>query len=952
MRAVRFLATLRKYATKARTKRGTSAQAAMPSVHPHDVSAKDLILGVVRSFRGPWGQAAGVGLGAWLASATAFAKPAYDVRATLSAEGDLLSFDEVIVTDREDVAEGTITLWLNAERQRVLPASFDEFEAERIYVGNASYGGFETLAVRVEGCPEQPIRFEGEASPRFGRKLTLNVCDGASLPLRIHVRGVLRLAHRYGTLGHARNGTQLGDPWYPLLIDPEAPAPARTKHRIRFVSERPRVLVSATGPVVGTETSFEVEGVTHAALFALDDAHLVREVVRGIDTSLVVRRAPVPGGASSPIGDADPFDPNPSGKILLSIRRSIDFARSLGMVASPIPAPRGLARRLVVVEIEERQRLAVALPGILAVSDRAFRLFPLGDVERFHELGLRRRAFTLLLEPHLRAIEAERDLPWVREASAALLFDLSVLADRQPQKSPADLVGFASFHPAVDQLLYAPQVAFRSEYFGQVDGDDPDRQEAERALNPWPRGRFVLEKLRDRIGSEKIGELLRAHFFEGVPLKEAAVRVHGEPLDDFFATWIGEKRSLAYRLGPIRTTKTAQGYEHVVTIERLGESWIREPVVVEARDEGGALVRGVWDEAGASGEVVLRTEEKLDHVRLDPDGRLAQDPKLTEVHPKWDDATSHPFRPPVFNAFAVNLSFSRARPDALVDFSLRRKYDVREGFGLRLSSTSRGYGGSVRYVRGLGPMVDLNSTAASASVGLSALRSDTGFAGSATPVTEAGLSLGLGKDTRRQINDPATGSSFSVGAFVGLDHEDSGENHLALTLSARGQRLFWTSVTNVLALTAGASLAKCPALPHALPTLGSRQILRGYEIDELLGCATAYAILEDRFSPFRGFYWNAANLAWVRRFQIVPFAAAGTVSSRDSAADIFQRFYAEAGIGLRAHYDYAGVQPAVIALDLAFPLTRRDDCRSRDPSGRCLAERAPYSVWVSFDQTF
>src|SRR5690606_22102049 len=138
----------------------------------------------------------------------------------------------------------------------------------------------------------------------------------------------------------------------------------------------------------------------------------------------------------------------------------------------------------------------------------------------------------------------------------------------------------------------------------------------------------------------------------------------------------------------------------------------------------------------------------------------------------------------------------------------------------------------------------------------------------------------------RQIYDPATGSSISVGTFIGLDHEDSGENHLALTLSARGQKLFWTSVTNVLALTAGASVAKCPALPHALPTLGSRQILRGYEIDELLGCATAYAILEDRYSPFRGFYWNAANLAWVRRFQLVPFVAGGTVSSRDTAADI------------------------------------------------------------------
>lgn len=938
------------------TRSGASAQAAMPSKKPQEAFENQAV--PIRFARGSWPralrQAAGVGVGLALATSTAEASPIYDVRASLSERGDVVAFDQVIAAELDEPSRKELTLWLYADKDRHEPPSFDEFSAERLYVGNVSHGGFERLRIRIEGCPETQIE---EASPKgtsavSGRFVTLPICASAIAPLRIRIEGALRLARRYGTLGFARNGSQLGDPWYPLLVEKGSPAPKRARHRLSFASESPRVLVTEAGVVSGTEISFEAEDRTHAAVFALEDAHVVREVVRGVDISFVTKRAPVPRPQGSPSGDADPFDPDAARKIIASAERAIAFARTLGMVSSPITQPRGLASKLVVVEIEERQRLAVPLPGILAVSDRAFRLFPLGEVERFHELGIRRRAFSVALEPHLRAVEDEADLPWASDLSASLLLDLSIRAENEPRKSPSDLVGFASFHPAVDQLLYAPQVAFRGEYFSQHDGEDPDRDGAERALNPWPWGRFVLEKLRDRLGPEGLAKAARLHLFEGVSIRKAATIAHGEPLDGFFETWIGKRRSLAYRLGDIRSTKLEGGFEHVITVERLGDVWIREPVTVEVKDEGGRKVRGVWDEAGASGEVRLRTLHPLDSVTIDPEGRLSQDPKLTKVHPKYDDTTSHPFRPPVFNAFAANLSFSRARPDALIDFSLRRKYDVREGFGLRLSTSARGYGGGVRYFRGLGSMVDLNSTAATASVGVSALRSDTGFGGSRTPVTEAGINLGVGMDTRRQINDPATGQSLSFGTFIGLDHEDSGKNHLALTLSLRGQRLFWTSVTNVVALTAGASLAKCPALPHALPTLGSRQLLRGYETDELLGCATSFVSIEDRWSPLRGFYWNAANLAWLRKLQFVPFAAAGTVSSRDTAADIFRRFYLEAGFGLRAHYDYAGVQPAVMALDFAFPLTRKDDCRKRDGKGVCTSHRSPVGVWVSFEQTF
>lgn len=928
----------------------------MPSVKSHEVAKGQLIpIGLrLRSFSRRWRQAAGVGALVALPSSTALAQPSYDVFATLSGDGQRIGFEQTITAEASDIEGDSLTLFLYADRQRKAPPSLDEFSAERLFVGNLDHGGFGELRVQVEGCGEQriPKAQPAEVDPISGRRVEIPLCPSKASPLKVRIRGSLNLARRYGTLGHARNGTQLGDPFYPLVIRGGAPSPERARHKLRLRTESPRVLVGPGSVVSGREASWELPDATHLPAFALESAHIARETIRGVEVSFVTKRAPIPSGRSSPIGEASPFDPDAARKIIGTTERAILHLRSLGMSASPSPKARGLAQKLVVVEIEERQRLATNLPGVVAVSDRIFRLFPLGTIERFHELGLRRRLFASLLSPHLRATESEADLPWAADFAASLLLDLSIVAENDPRKSPADLVGFASFHPAVDQLLYAPQVAFRSEYFSEGDGQDPDRDGAERALNPWPSGRFVLEKLRDKLGPEAFERMARAHIFEGTPIREASRLAHGSSLDRFFSTWIGPKRSVAYRLGPIESAQVEGGYEHTVTVERLGDTWIEEPVTVEVRDKKGHRVRGVWEAPGPSGKVVVKTEHPLDAVTIDPRGRLVQDPKLTSVHPKFDDTTEHPFRPPVFNAFAANLSFSRKRPDALVDFSLRRKYDVREGFGLRLSTSQRGYGGGIRYFRGLGRMVDLNSTAISTSLGVSALRSDTGFGGAEIPVTEAGINLGLGMDTRRQINDPSTGFSLSLGSFVGIDHEDSGENHLALTLSLRGQKLFWTSLTNVVALTGGATIARCPALPHALPTLGSRQILRGYETDELLGCATSFVIVEDRWSPLRGFYWNAANLAWLRRLQFVPFAAAGTVSSRESVSDIFRRFYAEAGLGLRAHYDYAGIQPAVMALDFAFPLNRRDECRQRDGRGGCLAERAAVGVWLSFEQTF
>lgn len=898
-------------------------------------------------------QAAVVAIG--LASATARAAPAYDVGASVDVDAGVVDLDERVVLDAETDPTSPVELFLYADRQRRMPPSFDELTAERLFPGEASYGGYDALRVTIEGCG--PLTFEpGAGDAVRGRTLRVRPCAEASKPLALRVEGRLSLAERYGTLGRAAGDLALGDPWYPLVATPGVALLPRASHVVRLRTSAPRTIVSSDGASRGDARTVRAEAETHVPFFVLDHAAVARSVVRGVDVSVVTRRAAL----ARPVDDAapaDPFDPDAARAMAKTTADAVAFARRLGFVAGDgRDAPRTLARTLVVVEVAERQRLAATLPGVVAVSDHAFRLLPIDALARLHAMGLSRRVFAALLAPHVRAVETRADAAWVADFDASLLVDLASIADDERRRSPAELVGFAGFHPAVDQLLYAPQVAFADEYFHAVDERDPDRDGADRSRSATPFGHLVLEKLRDRVTPEAFSALTRAHLFEATSLREAASRAYGAPLDEFFETWLAGRRKLAYRLDAARSRAIDGGFEHEIDVERLGDVAVREPVVVEVRSDAGERERGVWDAAGARGVVVVRTRGALDDVVVDPDQRLPQDATLGDAHPRHDDATRHPFRPPVLNSFAFDVAALEARPSATIDFALRRKYDVRNGWGLRLASTARGLSTSVRRIFGLGPLRDANSTSASASVGLAALRSTTGYAGASEAVTQVGLALGLGRDTRRQIYDPATGSSASVGLFAGVDRPDGCAGgactHLALVLSARAQQLFWPRVTNVVALTEGAAIARCPALAQTLPAMSGRQGLRGYELDELVGCSVAYAIVEDRYTPLRGLYVNAADLAWGKRLELVPFVSAGVLGTREAPFELRRRVFADAGLGVRAHFDYAGVQPGVLALDAAWPLSRDDACRTRSASGACAATRMPLGVWVSFEQTF
>lgn len=891
---------------------------------------------------------------------TAVERPRYDIRVAVDVDTRTL---ELHVLVDLPLAYTAPVLWLYADRMRDVPPSFDEFEAERIYTGGVDRTGYGEVVVVVEGCTPQTIPPSIDAlagrSTR-GRDVAIAICQDAVRPLHLDVQSTLTVARRYGPLGVARSTMTLGDPWYPLVLpSPDAEVPPYADHVVHVAPTDDRFIATASG-VTGTDASHPVvfaeqRGVTHAPMVVLpNDKAIAHDGIDGVDVTLVSDSQEV-GVHSAFDRDAETqlgaLDVDAAGFVHGTIRDCIGLLRRRGFLASSANdgVVRGMLSTLVVVEVPSRQRLAIDVPGMLLVSDHAFRVFPIDRVRRFHAMPIARRAFEVLLSPHLRAASARADAPWVADVDGALLAEQLLSASSGGKETAADLVGFAGFHPSVDQLLYAPRVAFGAALFGIIEEPDPDRDGADRARNLVPMGHFVEEKLRDRLGA-RFPEAARAHLDLGQSWLDAAKGASSEDLAYFWQQWIGPHRPVAYRLASIES----DGHTTTVTIERLGATWIREPVVVEVVDDDGNRARAVWDAPGRLGTVTVVTKASYRSAQLDPDRRLSQDPSLADGHPLFDDETRHAWRPPIFAHFSASYTAVEDRFDFDVNFALRRRYDLDEGYGVSVLRGPRGYGATVSYLGTFGPLLDLNRRYGAWSLGVGADRSPHGFAANDTPVIQGSLLASFGWDSVMQLQDPLTGWGAMMTASANLAKEQGGRWSPNAIVGTRAHVYFWEHVRTTSVLVAGAGLIVGNALQTQLLGVAGRQFLRAFESDEGIGKARAYAIFEQRVKLISGLYLNAAHGSWFKALELVPFAAIGGVTSQSGAFGLGARgnVLGELGMGLRLLHEWAGVQPAVLALDFAYPIVPRDRCAATDAAGSCVRARQPFGFWVGFEQTY
>ena len=212
----------------------------------------------------------------------------------------------------------------------------------------------------------------------------------------------------------------------------------------------------------------------------------------------------------------------------------------------------------------------------------------------------------------------------------------------------------------------------------------------------------------------------------------------------------------------------------------------------------------------------------IDEVHVDPRHRLPQAPELADGHARGDDATNKPWRPPLLTGFGLQLALSEGQVFGYVSFAMRRKYDLEESFAFTLSHLASTTGGTLRYVRGIGPKRTNNARIASISGGLDFDRVRSDFVGSDIGGWRLSLIASAGFDTRAYFVDPREGSSLGISGRVGGVVRDDDTFGVTGSVGLRGSHMIPLGLVNTLLIVAGGGWTFGDALAGELQRLGGR----------------------------------------------------------------------------------------------------------------------------------
>lgn len=877
--------------------------------------------------------------------AEAAAPEEYRVRATIERDrGEVRG--HLWARVRLAAGDDHIRLWLYADRLAETPSAMDERSWRWIYPGEVDRGRVEVSAIQIAGQAVEDVVMEraprGELRGRdvAGADLVIAVTPSdEAREVVLEADFALRVPGRFGRLGRVDGVLAMAAPWYPLVVgEGDAWAFDEVTHTVEVRAEDGGALAIgeqrfADEGRVRTRTSY----VPVIAAPALHDAR-----VRVGATDLVLRtpqrlRAPAPSTVSGAAGiDLSRVD-------VLELTRAVaeetfETARAFGLT---VPS------RIVLAQIPSRTELVAGAPGLVLFSDRLFQIFPLDQSLDFHRRALRRALFAHLAAP-LSRVDPPADRGWVTDLRAVALVDLDEARRRSGAQTPQQLLGLFAFHPAVDQLLYAPQIAFEDIYFAAIEERDPFRDDPVRARLPLSRGRRILESARDALDERALRRWVAMLVNARRSARDALRRAAPERASRLDGWLEASGAPLNYRLGETRSERLDDGYRHTVEIFRDGAARA-EPVEVRVDDDRGNHEVAIWDEAGPRGEISVEMPGRLTGAHIDPRHRLPQSPAIADGHPRMDDATDLPWRPPILNGFLFNVFVTEGDFTGLVDFALRRRYDLEHTIGLRLERTRAFTGGQLRYRHGIGDKVHTNRRMGSLIAALAFDRLHEGFGGGGLGGWRPQLTAGATVNTVRYSLDPHEGLWGSAAVTGGVTFRDDSSIGWTLRGGVRGGIAIPLGLVNTLVFVAGGGFTAGDALVSELQGLGGGRRLRGFASGEMLGRGVVYGVVEHRWTAFRDLAMNIAHLVWVREIQLAFFAGGGAIFDRvvlpsgrreDAVGAV------DVGLGVRIQYDYGGVQPGLISFDVGYPITRAFTAQEGDPL------QNPVGFYIGFDQYF
>ncbi len=877
-------------------------------------------------------------------------------------------------TDFENVTDSPLRelyIWLPFNRLSSPPEGMDQRNAHWIYPRAFTPGSLDVITMRAgeSAVPVESFTYPELEGSGFDNEQRILAVVPLPRPLAPGERVSLVLTfrtevpRRFGRLGRARGVLSLAGGFYPQVA---ALRPSGWQLHGPFEDQSWNVqleLPSGHHAVLNGELlvaarppqtiEHELGRAPYLALVVTRNFNRHRVRVGDVTVELLTTRTRYRAprnerGCRDPLAPADAGDSTNwdyEGRVLATAESTLTVLGEMNLAPPP-----GTVVRLV--ETPLRLEMASPVPGAALISDRVYRITPLEQFHRLHDQQVARAIGWVALESIVRREEID-DRGWVLDFLAQAVADAHATS-RQGGRGPGlrRLLRIGAFIPDIDRLLYAPLIEFRHLFLRPFRDEDPIRDEPWRLSNSWPRGAVLHDKLVDLVGQEAVQELLLRYFTEERSLRQLVSAQVGEDMSWFFEQWMGPYPSVNYRLADVSSEELANGrYRHRITVERQGEA-IREPVVMRVVERGGRSHEIRWDGRGSSGVVTAETESPLSRVELDPHRRLVEDYRVNGDGPRLDNVSPVQWRPPVLNALLLYLSATESAWFALVDFSLRRQYDARNAFRLRLEYDPRGIDGDLFYQRGLGRMLDPDSTSWYLSVGLSGLRMMSDFDETRADATAFGVTVAASHDTRWYRYDPMDGWGLRLSMSGFASVTDDGDWGWSISGAGRVAGHWTPRVGHTFTGYGGGGIVFGEPLVEQLQSISDRMMLRAFEADETLGRARLYLGVEYRWTMIHDLDINLFHLARLRAIFVALFAAAGTVSRREDLSGMFEaeRFFTEVGGGLRLLLEIGGFMPYILAVDLAYPITPRERFRCNEDATVCTA-RNPIGVYVSIQHT-
>ncbi len=693
-----------------------------------------------------------------------------------------------------------------------------------------------------------------------------------------HLFFTAHLPHRYGDVGWTGHGVHrtlyANAGWYPQVVDDASGVDRPVVATWDVTVSGPGVVV--LNGAVGTGESHWTGISDRVALAILPDGRV--DHVGG----LTIVDTPGPTPASHPLGH----------RLLAAVAPATLPAADPGPLAAAIGA-----QPVTVVVDTDLRHLARPAPGMVYLSDRAFRL--LGIFRPYHARAVRQAM-----------LSAATPLPsgWDRD------FVADALTRTLPAPDLRRDFAFLAWNPVVDALLNDGTLPYYDDFFDEAFDDDPE----------------LLDVIEARTPARTASRQLDALLGPGAALGEAS-RLLGDQAADPTAP---DPVPAALRAGWLTRYDRQQDYEIVRSREHGVEraTAIRRDAVPTAPPEVVTVdVDGKpapWlTKAGPDAEnIVSESSVPVTRVRVDPNSEVAERTRANDHWPlRWDT---------ILSGGLSGFSPTQSNLDAWGELVLRPQGDTRSLAIADLEHDTEDLltlGGG--YVYGFGPLVDRLSRTEHLFFSVSGSWLDPAFRPTTNGQYAVGAYASWSWETRqdRALSGHRLSGSVSGGFVPG-----SAERWAAAGVGAT--QLVPISPRQVLAVRVKAGWATGDVAHRLLP-LGGGDNLRA--VPEALYVANERLVtnLEYRLALFR----NAEiplPLLWASELQVAPGLEAGSAWADDGT-----RLAAVGGtLGIHAIADGFGARPTLAGVTVAMPLW------STSTWGTTPLSRL--QVYVQFDQGF